>query len=102
MKSQDIRRVVRDRVDGALRSANVPRPGPQAAQGSSLISLRKAHHRRGLEALRSIGQHDATRPRPRVSGGLRSEIKEEAARPGHIRGEGDPVASASPQTHELH
>ena len=45
---------VRDPADGALCSANVPRPGPQAARGSSLISLRRLHHRRGLETLREL------------------------------------------------
>ena len=66
----------RDCADGVLCSANVPRRGPQAALGSSLISLRRAHHRRGPEALRWIGPHHATFPGWRASGGFRSEIKE--------------------------
>ena len=81
-----------DPADGALCSANVPRPGPQAAQGSSLISLRKAHHRRSLSAQRLLGQHNATCPGLRSTGGSCSEIKEEP-QAGDIRGRGYPLAS---------
>ena len=92
-------------ADGVLHSANVPRPCPpcrpqagKAGKAPSFISLRGAHHRRGLAASRRIRQHDATCPRPRVSGGPCSEIKEEpgppAAQAGDIRGRGHPVASA--------
>lgn len=78
-------------ADGVLCSANVPR----AAYGrsSSLISLRKAHHRRGLPTQRLIRLHTAMYPGLRPSGGLSSEIKEEP-KAGDIRGRGYPVASA--------
>ena len=78
------------RADGVLCSANVPR----AAYGrsSSLISLRKAHHRRSLSAQRLIGQHNATCPGLRSTGGSCSEIKEEP-QAGDIRGRGYPLAS---------
>ena len=81
------------RADGVLCSANVPR----AAYGrsSSLISLRKAHHRRGLPATCLIRLHNAMYPGQRASGGLCSEIKEEP-KAGDIRGRGYPVASAHP------
>ena len=77
-------------ADGVLCSANVPR----AAYGrsSSLISLRKAHHRRSLSAQRLIGQHNATCPGLRSTGGSCSEIKEES-QAGDIRGRGYPLAS---------
>ena len=79
------------RADGVLCSANVPR----AAYGrsSSLISLRKAHHRRGLPATCLIRLHNAMYPGQRASGGLCSEIKEEP-KAGDIRGRGYSVASA--------
>lgn len=79
---------------GVLCSANVPR----AAYGrsSSLISLRKAHHRRSLSAQRLIGQHNATCPGLRSTGGSCSEIKEEP-QAGDIRGRGYPLASAPVQ-----
>ena len=82
------------RADGVLCSANVPR----AAYGrsSSLISLRKAHHRRSLSAQRLIGQHNATCPGLRSTGGSCSEIKEEP-QAGDIRGRGYPLASAPAQ-----
>ena len=80
-------------ADGVLCSANVPR----AAYGrsSSLISLRKTHHQRGLPAQRLIRLHNAMYPVQRASGGLCSEIKEEP-KAGDIRGRGYPVASAHP------
>ena len=81
-------------ADGVLCSANVPR----AAYGrsSSLISLRKAHHQRGLPAQRLIRLHNAMYPGQRPSGGLCSEIKEEP-KAGDIRGRGYPMASAPTQ-----
>ena len=81
-------------ADGVLCSANVPR----AAYGrsSSLISLRKAHHRHGLPATCLIRLHTAMYPGQRPSGGPCSEIKEEP-KAGDIRGRGYPVASAPTQ-----
>jgi hypothetical protein len=72
---------------GVPCSANVPRP-----VASSLISLRKAHHRRDEVSL-SSRQAPATLPVPKAPGGSRSEIKEEA-KPGDSRGGSHPVASA--------
>ena len=67
----------RDHADGVLCSANVPRRQPSAA-GSSLISLRRARHRRDPDAQSLIGRHNAASPVPRAPGVSRSEIKEEA------------------------
>ena len=91
------RRVVlpgRDRADGVLPSANVPRPS-----ASSFISLRGAHHRRDPSAFVSEAVphgpsvwHHTTSPVPRALGGPRSEVKEEA-KPGDMSGGDYPVAS---------
>ena len=79
------------RADGVLCSANVLR----AAYGrsSSLISLRKAHHRRSLPSQRLISQHNATCTGRMPMGCLCSEIKE-APQAGDIRERGYPLASA--------
>ena len=82
----------RDHADGVLCSANVPRRQPAAA-GSSLISLRRAHHRRDPDAQSLIGRHHRPFHVPRVLGVPRSEIKEEP-KAGDIRGGGYPVSSA--------
>ena len=66
-----------DHADGVLCSATVPRHG--LGPGSSLMSLRRAHHRRDPGARSLIGQHDAAFPGTRAPGGSRSEIEEEAA-----------------------
>jgi len=68
-------------------------PAPRLGRGSSLISLRGAHHRRDPSAVRLCGQHNGGLSEPRAWGGPRSEIKEEP-KAGDIRGGGHPVALA--------
>ena len=83
-------------------------PAPRLGRGSSLISLRGAHHRRDPSAARACGefdgryldrrrhlcgQHNGGLPEPRAWGGPRSEIKEEP-KAGDIRGGEYPVACA--------
>ncbi|MNY49439.1 hypothetical protein D3C86_1848620 [compost metagenome] len=76
-------------ADGEPCSANVPRPA-----ASSLISLRKAPHRRERWAVQSlIGEHQQRVHVPRTLGASRSEIKEEP-KAGDIRGGKYPVAWA--------
>jgi hypothetical protein len=68
-------------------------PAPRLGRGSSLMSLRGAHHRRDPSAARLCGQHNGALPGQRAWGGPRSEIKEEP-KAGDIRGGGHPVALA--------
>jgi len=84
------------------RSAALMSPGAGlAADASSLTSLRKAPHQPAPEALWVFDQTEAPPCPPRVSGGRRSEVKEEGRAqpgPGDMSAVGRPMPSACAQS----
>eukprot|EP01032_Pedospumella_encystans_P031633 gene31633-35715_t len=82
-------------ADGVLPSANVPRPS-----GSSLISLRGAHHRREPGHRGRTGRTTRARLVHRAVGASRSEIKEEP-KAGDIRGGKGLKVESPPKRHTL-